>query len=70
MAQVLKDPWDPDLPSPDAHDADTILGGLSLVFPYEGGDPCGWDLALDMQGPPLFAKAAAEVKSTPTQETN
>jgi len=42
---VLKDPET----SPDVHDADLIQGALSIVVPWDGGDPGLWDLALRYQ---------------------
>lgn len=39
---VLKDPQD----SPDVHDGDLIQGALSIVLPWEGGDPGLWEHAL------------------------
>lgn len=44
---VLKDPKD----SPDVHDGDLILGALSIVLPWEGGDPGKWDHALHCESP-------------------
>merc|ERR1712060_602165 len=44
---VLKDPQD----SPDVHDAGLILGALSIVLPWEGGDPGLWDRALKYEAP-------------------
>lgn len=46
---VLKDPED----SPDVHDGDLIHGALSILIPWEGGDPGLWDLALRCEAPPL-----------------
>jgi len=39
MSPVLKDPQD----SPKVHDADMINGALSIVAPWEKGDPGQWD---------------------------
>jgi len=45
---VLKDPED----SPDVHDGDLVKGALSILLPWEGGDPGLLELALRYEGPP------------------
>jgi len=62
MSPVLKDPKD----SPDVHDADMIRGGLSIVFPWEGGDPDKWDLICEIPGKGLpDDKAPAPAPAAP-----
>jgi len=51
---VLKDPKD----SPDVHDGNLILGALSIVLPWEGGDPGLWDHALYSESPPPKSSTA------------
>jgi len=44
---VLKDPET----SPDVHDKDMIEGALSIVIPWEGGDPKRWDFCTRVVAP-------------------
>jgi len=46
MSPVLKDPQD----SPKVNDADMIRGALSIVVPWEKGDPGLWDFAGEFHG--------------------
>merc|ERR1711920_451093 len=63
MSPVLKDPQD----APKVNDAEMIRGALSIVAPWDGGNPGLWDFAGEFHGvlpqpkPPVAAPA-------PTQE--
>jgi len=62
MSPVLKDPKD----APKVNDADMVRGALSIVSPWEGGDPGRWDFAGEFFGAapqpkaPTVAAAAAD----------
>merc|ERR1712183_676887 len=63
MSPVLKDPQD----APKVNDAEMIRGALSIVVPWDGGNPGLWDFAGEFHGTPPQPKPPV---AAPTQEAS
>merc|ERR1719382_953793 len=66
MSPVLKDPQD----APKVNDAEMIRGALSIVVPWDGGNPGLWDFAGEFHGVPPQPKPPVAAPAAPTQEVS
>jgi len=63
---VLKDPQD----SPEVHDQDMIEGALSIVMPWEGGNPNLWDFCCKVVAPERPESTESGVMKEVAQKTD